>query len=111
MPDSGCNIALVVIARNEERCIERCLRSAAPYVDDMLVLDTGSTDRTAEIARQCGARVATFNWIDDFAAARNAALDAVNARWRLVLDADEWLDDSAAALRELSRRLRGLSAR
>ena len=103
MLDSGCNIALVVIARNEERCIERCLRSAAPYVDDMLVLDTGSTDRTVEIAQQCGARVATFDWIDDFAAARNAALDAVDARWRLVLDADEWLEDTAAALRDLSR--------
>lgn len=102
MLDSGCNIALVVIARNEERCIERCLKSAAPYVDDMLVLDTGSTDRTVELAQRSGARVATFTWIDDFAAARNAALDAVTARWRVVLDADEWLDDSAGALRKLS---------
>lgn len=103
MLDSGCNIALVVIARNEERCIERCLQSAAPYVDDMLVLDTGSSDRTVEIAQQSGARVASFVWIDDFAAARNAALDAVNARWRVVLDADEWLDDSAAVLRDFLR--------
>lgn len=96
------NLALVVIARNEERCIERCLRSAARYVDSMLVLDTGSTDRTCEIAQACGARVQRFTWVDDFAAARNAALAAAAARWHLVLDADEWLDDSAQVLRGLA---------
>jgi len=55
--ESEVDVALVVIARNEERCIERCLKSAAPHVDDMLVLDTGSTDRTQALAQQCGARV------------------------------------------------------
>jgi glycosyltransferase involved in cell wall biosynthesis len=91
-------VALVMIARNEARCIARCLRSIAPFVDDMIVLDTGSDDDTVAIAQALGARVHHFQWIDDFAAARNAALDLSNADWNLVLDADEWLDGSAAAL-------------
>ena len=81
-------IALVMIARNEARCIERCLRGARAWVDEMWVLDTGSTDATAMIAARCGARVAHFRWVDDFAAARNAALALTEADWCLVLDAD-----------------------
>ena len=87
-----------MIARNEARCIARCLRSIAHVVDDIVVLDTGSDDDTVAIARQCGARVHHFTWIDDFAAARNAALDLSNADWNLVLDADEWLAGDAGAL-------------
>ena len=52
-------IALVLIARNEERCIARCLASARAHVDEMIVLDTGSTDATREIAARCGARVSS----------------------------------------------------
>jgi tetratricopeptide (TPR) repeat protein len=89
-------LALVVIARNEARCIERCLRSAKPFVDEMIVLDTGSSDATVEIAVRLGARVEHFVWNDDFSAARNAALDLSSARWNLVLDADEWIDPAAA---------------
>ena len=89
------SVALVMIARNEARCIARALRSAAPFVDEMIVLDTGSTDDTVEIARSCGARVHHFDWIDDFAAARNAALAHACAQWNLILDADEWMGDAA----------------
>jgi Glycosyl transferase family 2 len=95
-------IALVMIARDEARAIERCLNSVRPWVDDMIVLDTGSRDATAQIAQRCGARVFHFDWVDDFSAARNAALAHAQAEWRLVLDADEWLIDGAhhvAALR------------
>ncbi len=80
-----------MIVRDEARCIERCLDSVRPFVDDMLVLDTGSHDATVAIAQRCGAVVQHFAWIDDFAAARNAALALTQAPWRLVLDADEWL--------------------
>lgn len=96
-------IALVMIVRDEERSLERCLASACPWVDEMVVLDTGSCDATPAIARRLGARVASFEWVDDFAAARNAALALTEAPWRLVLDADEWISygaDSLAALRE-----------
>ena len=95
-------IALVMIVRDEARCIGRCLESARPWVDEMLVLDTGSLDATAELARSAGARVAHFDWTHDFAAARNAALALCDADWRLVLDADEWIvggGESLAALR------------
>lgn len=85
-------LALVMIARDESRCIARCLDSVRPHVDQMIVLDTGSTDATVEIAAACGAQVHRFAWCDDFAAARNAALDRSDADWNLILDADEWLE-------------------
>jgi len=91
-------LALVMIARDEARCIARCLDSVRPHVDAMIVLDTGSTDDTVEIARACGATVHHFAWCDDFAAARNAALDHSDADWNLILDADEWIEGDAQVL-------------
>lgn len=84
-------LALVMIVRDEAARIARCLDSARALVDDIVVLDTGSRDDTAAIARAHGARVFAFDWCDDFAAARNAALDYSSADWNLVLDADEWI--------------------
>lgn len=98
-PDTPApRLALVVIARNEARAIERSLSSAGPWVDEMVVLDTGSTDHTVALARACGARVHHFAWVDDFSAARNAALAHTDAQWTLVLDADEWIEDGADCL-------------
>ena len=97
------SLALVMIVRDEERSLERCLESARAWVDEIVVVDTGSSDATAEIARRLGARVASFAWCDDFSAARNAALALTEAPWRLVLDADEWIvagADSLAVLRD-----------
>jgi tetratricopeptide (TPR) repeat protein len=84
-------LALVMIVRDEARCLARCLASVRRLVDEIVVLDTGSTDATVEIAASAGARVGHFRWIDDFAAARNAALDLSDADWNLILDADNWL--------------------
>lgn len=92
-------ICLTMIVRNEARCIARCLQSAAPFVDRMLVVDTGSTDATARIAREHGARVVDLAWPDDFSAARNFALAQADADWHLVLDADEWVAAGGAGLR------------
>lgn len=97
-------IALVMIARNEARCIGRCLKSVAPWVDRMIVLDTGSSDQTIAIARSFGAEVYHFTWCDDFSAARNAALDHSPADWNLVLDADEWLMSGGPLLRMLCQQ-------
>lgn len=94
-------VALVVIARDEGPRIERLLRSVAPHVDEMLVLDTGSQDDTPQRAAACGARVAHFPWCDDFSAARNAALQLAGADWHLVLDADEWLIEGGPLLQAL----------
>ncbi len=94
------SLALVVIARNESRCIERCLNSAAPYVDRMLVLDTGSEDDTVSLAQACGAQVHHMVWPGSFSTARNRALELAHASWHLVLDADEWIVQGGEALRE-----------
>jgi glycosyltransferase involved in cell wall biosynthesis len=97
-------IALVMIARDEARCIARCLRSVRPWVDEMIVLDTGSKDNTVALAQAEGAQVHHFTWVNDFAAARNAALALSKADWNLVLDADEWLTDGGPALAELKHK-------
>ncbi len=96
-------LTLCVIARDEEDRIETCLASAARVVDDVVVIDTGSRDRTPEIARELGARVIDVPWRDDFSAARNAGLDAARGRWVLFLDADEVLEPAHG--QELKRRL------
>lgn len=95
------DLALVVIARNEAASIERCLLSAKPFVNRMIVLDTGSTDDTVAIAQACGAQVSHLAWTNDFSAARNAALAAADADWNLILDADEWLESGGEHLRTL----------
>lgn len=82
---------LVMIVKNEERSLRRCLKAAKPLVDQIIIADTGSTDRTAEIARTMGAVVMDFPWVNDFSAARNFALDHSDGDWNLVLDADEYL--------------------
>ncbi len=80
-----------MIVKNEETSLPPCLSSVKCVVDEMVILDTGSTDRTVEIAQQLGARVYHFQWCNDFSAARNAALEYVRGKWVLVLDADEVL--------------------
>jgi len=96
-------LALVMIVRNEAHCIEKALQSVRPYVDTMIVVDTGSTDNTKVLAERCGAQVYDFAWCDDFAAARNAALQHSKARWNLILDADEWIAANGDALHKAIR--------
>jgi len=91
-------VALVMIARNESARIVRALADAARCVDEMIVLDTGSTDATVALARSAGARVGHFAWCNDFAAARNAALALADADWNVVIDADEWIAEAGIEL-------------
>ncbi|MCP9835526.1 MULTISPECIES: glycosyltransferase [unclassified Cyanobium] len=88
-------LSLSMIVRNEAERLERCLHSVAGFVDEVVVVDTGSDDNTAAIAANCGARVHHLAWPGDFAPARNHALDLVRGDWVLVLDADEWLRPEA----------------
>jgi len=81
-----------MIVKNEEESLPDCLASAAPYVDEIVVVDTGSRDRTVEIAESFGAQVRHFEWVDDFAAARNESLRHATGEWVLQLDADERLN-------------------
>jgi tetratricopeptide (TPR) repeat protein len=84
-------LTLCMIVRNEEEHLSRCLKSASPYVDEIVIVDTGSSDKTVEIAANYGATIDYFEWCHDFARARNYALSKVTGAWVLVLDADEEL--------------------
>ncbi|MFN0206394.1 MAG: glycosyltransferase [Planctomycetota bacterium] len=90
-------ISLCMIVKNEEADLADCLQSAAGCADEMIIVDTGSTDRTREIALQFGARVIDYKWRDHFGEARNCALDAATGDWILILDADERLEKDGAA--------------
>jgi len=84
-------LSLSMIVRNEAERIEACLNSVKGFVDEMVLLDTGSTDNTVALAEAAGAQVERLDWPGDFAPARNAALKHVRGDWVLVLDADERL--------------------
>lgn len=89
------SLAVCLIVRDEEQALARCLASVEELAAELIVVDTGSQDRTVEIARARGARVIEWAWRDDFAAARNVSLEAATADWILILDADEYLDTEA----------------
>ncbi|MEQ9671754.1 glycosyltransferase [Coleofasciculus sp. G2-EDA-02] len=84
-------LSLCMIVKNEIDNLPRCLSSAKPYVDEIIVVDTGSNDRTPELATEYGAIVSYFEWCDDFAAARNYAISQASGDWILMLDADDEL--------------------
>jgi tetratricopeptide (TPR) repeat protein len=88
-------LSACLITRNEATELPRCLRSLRPVCDEIIVVDTGSTDATVEIARAAGCRLCCTTWRDDFAAARNTGLAMARGDWILVVDADEELDDAS----------------
>jgi glycosyltransferase involved in cell wall biosynthesis len=90
-PKPGGSVSLCTIVKNEKNHLARCLVSAKPFVDEIIVVDTGSTDETKDIARVFGARIYEIEWVDDFSKARNFALSKASGDWILVLDADETL--------------------
>lgn len=91
-------LTLCTIVKNEDAMLADCLASVKGVVDDMIVVDTGSTDRTIEIAEAAGARVVHHTWNNDFAAARNAAIAEVTDGYVLILDADERLSSEAGSI-------------
>jgi glycosyltransferase involved in cell wall biosynthesis len=94
-------ISLCMIVKDEETLLPRCLSSIQGVVDEIIVVDTGSTDRTVAIAQSFGASVYHHPWQDDFAAARNESVRYAHGDWILVLDADETLlSDCIPALRQ-----------
>ncbi|NIA12623.1 MAG: glycosyltransferase [Nitrospiraceae bacterium] len=90
-------ISATLIVRNEERCLARCLESLRGVVDEIVIVDTGSGDATVSIAKAFTDQVHVFTWIDDFAAARNYALDQTHGNYVLAIDADESIVNTAAA--------------
>lgn len=98
-------LAVCMIVKNESANLPRALESVRAVADEIVVVDTGSTDDTIPIARRFGATVGHFPWRNDFAAARNAAIDLASAVWILTLDADEQLaPESVEPLRRIVER-------
>lgn len=86
-----CRLSLTMIVKDEEKQLARCLNSVKEIVDEIIIVDTGSKDRTKEIAYTFGAKVYDFLWINDFSAARNYAIEKSTGDWNLILDADEYI--------------------
>src|SRR3984957_1061803 len=103
-------ISLCMIVKNEERFLAECLESVKGIVDEINIIDTGSTDRTVEIARSYGANVDFREWRGDFAWARNEAIKMATRRWTLVLDADEELERESRSLVNSLRTTPAVSA-
>lgn len=98
-------LGVCMIVRDEADRLERSLGSVRGLVDEIVVVDTGSVDGSPAVARALGARVVHAAWTDDFSAARNRSLEASTADVRIVLDADEWIEEGRAefaALRDLA---------
>lgn len=94
-----------MIVKDEESTLSKCLSSAKKFVHEIVILDTGSSDKTVKIAEGYGAKVYHFEWCNDFSAARNEALKYVTGDWVLVLDADEILaPEMISQLREAVQR-------
>ncbi|WP_167433628.1 tetratricopeptide repeat-containing glycosyltransferase family 2 protein [Paenibacillus barcinonensis] len=102
-------ISLCMIVRDEGECLDRCLRSVSDWVDEIIIVDTGSTDASHEIARRHHAEMMDMEWSGDFSKARNLSLAAASYSWILVLDADEeWICTDRTKL-ELSEWLEAAS--
>jgi len=105
VPAQGLTLSLCMIVRDEEEMLPRCLAAARPAVDELIVVDTGSVDRTVEIARSFGATVIEREWTGSFSDARNVSFDAASGDWIMYLDADEVLvAQDAGRLRALTGR-------
>ena len=90
-------LSIGMIVKNEEKVLERCLKSLQPLMaaipSELIIADTGSEDSTVEIAKKYTDNVYHFEWINDFAAARNSTLERAKGKWYFYLDADEYLDE------------------
>jgi len=91
-------LSVCMIVKNEEEALPKCLDSVKGLGDELIIVDTGSTDKTVEIAKSYGASVYHFEWIDDFSAARNVSLKHAAGDWILWLDADDILPADQHAL-------------
>src|SRR6202023_49306 len=91
---TAIQLSLCMIVRDSSRTLKACLESIRPWVDEMVVVDTGSLDNTPEMANQLGARVFHFPWCDSFSAARNESLRHARGKWIFWMDSDDSIDDA-----------------
>ncbi len=88
------SLSLCMIVRDAAPTLPACLASIRPWIDELIVVDTGSCDNTREIAGQFDARLFEFPWCDDFSAARNESLRHASGQWIFWMDADDTIDDT-----------------
>ncbi len=102
MEQQNIIISICMIMKNEERCLERCLKSLTPLREqlpcELIITDTGSTDRSIEIAEKYADKLLHFEWCNDFSAARNFGLEQAKGEWIMVIDADEELVEDVSHL-------------
>ena len=87
-------LSLCLICRDNERTMRPCIESIRPWVDEMVVVDTGSRDETPQIVVELGARLFHFEWCDDFAAARNESLRHAHGEWLFWMDSDDTISEA-----------------
>ena len=102
---AGASISLVVLSRDEAPKLDRCLGSLRPYVDEIVVVDTGSVDDSVAVANKHKATVYEMEWPNNWSVALNALISKVKTDWTLRLDQDEWFDpEEGAKLRPLAQQ-------
>ncbi|MFJ3387587.1 MULTISPECIES: glycosyltransferase [unclassified Lysinibacillus] len=94
----NCFVSMCMIVKNEEEFLPGCLKSVQGIVDEIIIVDTGSTDSSIEIGKSFGAKVISHKWNNNFAEARNISLENAKGEWILILDADETLENIDRAI-------------
>ena len=92
--DKKISISLCMIVKDEEKTLERCLNSVKSFIDEIIIVDTGSTDKTKEIAERFNAKIYDFKWVNDFAAARNFSFSKATSEYIMWLDGDDFIDNN-----------------
>lgn len=100
MPKNVCLLSVAMIMKDEAHNLDRALRSIKPFVDEIVVVDTGSKDESVEIAKKYTDRIYFYEWNDDFSAARNFSLQYPTCEWVLIYDADEEVKEDFEGIRE-----------
>ena len=91
--EKNINLSLCMIVKDEEKTLARCLNSVKSFIDEIIIVDTGSKDKTKEIAKSFNAQIYDFKWISDFSAARNFSFSKATSDYILWLDGDDFIDD------------------
>ena len=108
--DKPQTISLCMIVKNEEKFLPGCLKSVVGLVDEIIVVDTGSTDRTMEIAREYKAKIYEHPWQNDFSLHRNQSISYATCDWILILDADEELDPTEHGIIKMATRRKDIDS-
>ncbi len=108
------DITLCLIVKNEEEKLPACLKSFQGVFQKLLIVDTGSDDKTVQIAKDFNAEIHTFKWNDNFSDARNFALSKVKTTWTMVVDADDYIDENSKKellekIKKISKKAAGIS--